>query len=136
MSTLQEKVNQAFRDANPSTPSTTLTKNQWLQQEWPELRKPQLTHLSQLKRQLVENTEDDIPANPEDDAPTQPLNPEDDAPPPQPLNSEDVRPRRVRRRNAYNQQTENNGRPLGGNSNRNPDDDDEFGEGPGANESD
>lgn len=69
MDSLQERVNQAFRNANKAAISApTLTKHQWLQQEWPELQKPQLTHLSQLKTQLV---------NPENDAP-QPVNPESD----------------------------------------------------------
>ena len=77
MSTLQEKVNQAFRDANPSTPSTTLTKDQWLQQEWPELQKPQLIHLSQVK-----------------------------------IDPKTVQPPSLRRRNAYNQQTDNKGNPF------------------------
>ncbi len=54
MNSLQERVNQAFRNANKATISApTLTKDQWLQEAWPELQKPQLTHLSQLKRQLV-----------------------------------------------------------------------------------
>jgi hypothetical protein len=54
MSTLQEQVNKAFRDANPPTPSITLTKDQWLQQEWPELQKPQLMHLSQVKKEPID----------------------------------------------------------------------------------
>lgn len=121
MNSLQERVNQAFRNANKATISApTLTKDQWLQEAWPELQKPQLTHLSQLKRQLV---------NPRDDAPLEPDNPEDDAPPP--LDMEDVRPRRYRRRNVYNEETDRNGRPRGGDRNRNRDDEDDFGRGPG-----
>lgn len=77
MSTLQEQVNQAFRDANPPTPSTTLTKDQWLQQEWPELQKPQLMHLSQVK-----------------------------------IDPKTVKPPSLRRHNAYNQRTDNNGNPF------------------------
>ena len=53
MSTLQEKVNLAFHKASlKSSKPETNCKQEWLRQEWPELQKPKLPHLSQLKRQL------------------------------------------------------------------------------------
>lgn len=59
MSSLQERVNQAFRNANTVKATTsapnTLSKDQWLQQAWPELQKPPLTHLSQLKSKSRQN---------------------------------------------------------------------------------
>lgn len=53
MSTLQEKVNLAFYKASltkylPSLESKS-NKEQWLKQVWPELQKPEMQHLSEIK---------------------------------------------------------------------------------------
>lgn len=60
MSNLQKKVNLAFYKASltkslPASLESKTKREQWLKQEWPELQKPQVVHLSQLKttRQLV-----------------------------------------------------------------------------------
>jgi len=53
MSTLQEKVNLAFKKASLnkslSNLESTSNKEEWLKQEWPELQKPQMLHLSEIK---------------------------------------------------------------------------------------
>ena len=53
MSTLQEKVNLAFKKASLNKSLSNLesksNKEQWLKQEWPELQKPQMLHLSEIK---------------------------------------------------------------------------------------
>jgi len=53
MSTLQEKVNLAFKKASLTKSLSNLesksNKEEWLKQEWPELQKPQMLHLSQIK---------------------------------------------------------------------------------------
>lgn len=53
MSKLQEKVNLAFYKASLKKSLSSLesksNKEQWLKQEWPELQKPQMLHLSEIK---------------------------------------------------------------------------------------
>ncbi len=53
MSKLQEKVNLAFYKASLNKSLSSLesksNKEQWLKQEWPELQKPQMLHLSEIK---------------------------------------------------------------------------------------
>ena len=49
MSTLQEKVNLAFKKVSLNKSLSNSNKEQWLKQEWPELQKPQMLHLSELK---------------------------------------------------------------------------------------
>ena len=53
MSTLQEKVNLAFKKASLNKSLSNLesksNKEEWLKQEWPELQKPQMLHLSEIK---------------------------------------------------------------------------------------
>ena len=53
MSTLQERVNLAFKKASLHKSSSNLeskfNKKEWLKQEWPELQKPEMLHLSEIK---------------------------------------------------------------------------------------
>ena len=54
MSTLQEKVNLAFKQAHlkdnaPTKTETASVKKAWLKEAWPELEKPSLMNLAQKK---------------------------------------------------------------------------------------